>query len=466
MAAGVTVLCAVRGAAETDVVVALGAPGSGATVTRRCGDVAELLAAAAAGAGAVAIVSGDLPGLDRETVGRLHAAGVRVVALGDDVTPAARLHGLGVDAVVERYDEGTLLAAVRDATPAADAPGRIVLGHGGEDDDPHLSAGVDGPDDLVADDAAPRHGAVVAVWGPVGAPGRTTVTLELAAALGGLSRPRRRHGRARRDTATPPSESALVVDADTYGASVAARLGLLDDAPGLAAVARAAAHGSLDLQTLARHSPVVGGRVRVLTGITRASRWPELPASAIEVVLERARELADWTVVDCGPLLEADELLMYDTHAPQRNGATLAALQAADVVVVVGTADPVGVQRLVRGLEELREVPVPVAGERVVVVNRVRSSSVGARPEEAVRDALARYAGVDEVHLVPDDAGGLDAALLAGRTLAEEVPASPVSAAFEDLARRVRAATGAASAEEGAPADGAAGERASEPAGV
>lgn len=444
--AGVTVLCAVRGAAETDVVLALGAPGSGATVTRRCGDVAELLAAAAAGAGAVALLSDDLPGLDREAVGRLHAAGVRVVALGDDGAPTARLRALGVDAVVERYDEALLLAAVRDAAPVPAAGSTaggpdLVLGRGGQDvDDPLVGEDVLGFSDAVADDAAPRRGSVVAVWGPVGAPGRTTTALELAAALGGLSRGRRRHGRARGEAAASTPEEVLVVDADTYGASVAARLGLLDDAPGLAAVARAATHGSLDLPTLARHSPVVGGRLRVLTGITRAARWPELPASAIEVVLERARELADWTVVDCGPLLEADELLMYDTHAPQRNGATLAALQAADVVVVVGAADPVGIQRLVRGLEDLREVPVPVPGERVVVANRVRASAVGSRPEAAVREALARYAGVEDAHVVPDDAAGLDGALLAGRTLAEEAPASPVSAAFEALARRVRAA--------------------------
>ena len=452
MAADVTVLCAVRGGVETEVVLALGGPGSGATVTRRCGDVAELLAAAAAGAGGVAVVSADLPGLDRESVGRLHAAGVRVVALGVDGAPSTRLHALGVDAVVERYDEAVLLGAVREAAAvraAADGGGAaaLVVGPGAPDDqdDPLAGPGGLGLDDLVADDAAPRRGQVVAVWGPVGAPGRTTTALELAAALGGLAGRggRRRRGRGRSDAVVPAQESVLLVDADTYGASVAARLGLLDDAPGLAAVARAAGQGSLDLPTLARHSPVVGSRLRVLTGITRAARWPELPASAIEVVLERARELADWTVVDCGPLLEADELLMYDTHAPQRNGATLAALQAADVVVVVGAADPVGIQRLVRGLEDLREVPVPVAGERVVVANRVRSSAVGAHPEAAVQDALARYAGVEDVHLVPDDPAGLDAALLVGRTLAEQAPGSPASAAFDGLAERVRTAVAA-----------------------
>ena len=66
--------------------------------------------------------------------------------------------------------------------------------------------------------------------------------------------------------------------------------------------------------------------------------------------------MAAWTVVDTGFALERDEELSYDTMAPRRNGATLSALEAADVVLAVGAADPVGMQRLVRGLGELAEV--------------------------------------------------------------------------------------------------------------
>lgn len=432
--ATVTVLCAVRGDDETAVVVALGAPGSGATVTRRCGDLAELLAAAAAGAGTVAVVSADLHGLDREAVGRLHQAGVRVVALPDGGASVERLRAMGADSVLERLDEDALLDAVRDTAPLRDVVSE-------SDDDP-----LDAPDaaepawpETVAGGQTP--GTVVAVWGPAGAPGRTTTAVELAAAFAGLGgRAGRRRRRRDIDAAPVPGPgTALLVDADTYGSALAARLGLLDDAPGLAAVARAAGQGTLDLRTLARHSPVVGPGLRVLTGITRAARWPELPASALEVVLERARELADFTVVDCGSVIEADELLMYDTHAPQRNGATLAALQAADVVVVVGAADPIGVQRLVRGLEDLREAPVPVSAQTVVVANRVRASAVGPKPGTAVRDALARYAGIDDVHVLPDDGPALDAAVLAGRTLAEHAPSSAARLAFAELADRVRA---------------------------
>lgn len=442
MAASLTVLCAVTGPAETDVVLALGAPGAGTHVTRRCGDVAELLAAASAGAGSIAVASADLPGLDRDTVGRLHAAGVRVVALGDGHVPAERLRALGVDVVVEHADDAAVLAGVRDAAtvvvgagaPGAEAPpARLLLDGSGEELDPDDEPAEPDPDGQEAG----RRGNVVAVWGPVGGPGRTTVAVELAAAFAGLSKGRGR--RRRRDRGEQvAAASTLLVDADTYGASVATRLGMLDDAPGIAAAARLAGQGTLDVTALARRSPVVGGRLRVLTGITRAARWPELSAGTLEVVLERARELAAWTVVDCGAVLESDELLMYDTHAPQRNAATLAALQAADVVVVVGGADPVGVQRLVRGLEDLAEVPVPVAAPRLVVANRVRASAVGPRPDAAVRDALARYAGLDDVHVVPDDGPALDAAVLAGRTLAEHAPGSPVSEAFADLAARVR----------------------------
>ncbi|WP_020016487.1 hypothetical protein [Promicromonospora sukumoe] len=416
----VTVLVAVQAPEEEAAAVTVLGAQPQVTVARRLAELTELLAAAEAGAGTVAVVSGDLPGLDRDAVARLRGAGLRVVVVQDAALSAARLAWLGADVVVVGGDAENLVAAVRGAGPEPD------------------TAVVPAP----ADGGTDRPGAIVAVWGPAGSPGRTTTAIELAAALAGVGAAApRRTGLLRRSRPLPPphgSSTVLLADADTYASSVTSRLGLLDDAPGLAAAARAAGQGNLDVVTLAGHSPVVLPGVRVLTGITRASRWPELPGSSLDLVFQRCRELAAWTVVDCGPVLEADELLMYDTRAPQRNGATLSALQAADVVVVVGAADPVGLQRLVRGLEDLRDASVPVPAARVVVVNRVRAAAVGRRAEAQVRDALARYGGVGDAHVVPDDPAGLDAALLAGRVLAECAPASPARAAFEGLADRVR----------------------------
>ena len=72
-------------------------------------------------------------------------------------------------------------------------------------------------------------------------------------------------------------------------------------------------------------------------------------------------------------------------------------------------------QRLVRGLTQLREV-VPGALPRVVL-NRVRRGAVGAEPEAQLAEALERYAGVRDVAFVPEDREALDAALLQARAL-------------------------------------------------
>jgi Flp pilus assembly CpaE family ATPase len=205
----------------------------------------------------------------------------------------------------------------------------------------------------------------------------------------------------------------------------------------LAAATRAADHGTLDLPGLARLAPEVAPGLRVLTGIPKAERWPELAAPAVEHVLTLSRRLARFTVIDCGFSLEDDEELSYDTMAPRRNAATLTTLAVADEVVVVGGCDPVGLQRLVRGLQELGTVPAP---RPTVVVNRVRAGAVGANPERRVAEALSRFAGVTDVLFVPDDPGALDTALLQGRALSECAPHSPVRSAVRSVAEKVAGA--------------------------
>lgn len=435
----IPVLCAVHGPVEATIATAL-ASDAGTAVARRCADVAELLAAGAAGLGAVAVVSSDLPGLERDTVAALHDAAVRVVALVDPRVPweDERARALGVDAVVTiataHGETGVLVAAVRDAASTPEAPG--AADRGSAPTDPYLAP--DGP-------ALRRHGAVVAVWGPTGAPGRTTVAINLAAELAGVGPTRDSRVRdlasqlvgrgTRRRTDGLAAREVLLADADTYGGAVAQLLGLLDESSGIASVARAAGQGVLDATALARLAPVVLPGLRVLTGIVRPARWTELPGPSLDVVWERAREVADVTVVDCGFGVERDELLSYDTRAPQRNAATLSALAAADAVVVVGGADPVGIQRLVRALADLDDAGV--LAPRVVAVNRVRAATAGPRPAQAVRDVLARYAGVSQLQLLPDDPGAVDRAVLEGRVLAECAPGSALRGALVGLAREV-----------------------------
>jgi MinD-like ATPase involved in chromosome partitioning or flagellar assembly len=263
----------------------------------------------------------------------------------------------------------------------------------------------------------PRTGSLIAVWGPTGAPGRTTVAIGLADEL------------ARLDAAT------LLVDADVYGATIAATLGLLDESPGLAAACRQAGNRRLTPAALAALSWQLSPQLRLLTGLPLAQRWPELRPAGVEAVLAAARSLADYVVTDCGFCLETDEELSFDTLAPRRNGATLAVLEAADLVLAVGSADPIGMQRLVRGLAELRDTGLerPV----LVILNRVRRGAVPGDPKAELTAALERFAGRSAAALLPADQESLDAALASGRTLAETRPNCALRRAFTDLAAAV-----------------------------
>jgi len=229
--------------------------------------------------------------------------------------------------------------------------------------------------------------------------------------------------------------SVLLVDADTWAPSTNVVLGLVDDGPGLASACRRALAGTLDATSLAGVVRELRPGLLVLPGIPRAGRWTEVRAAAVSEVLAVARGLVDLVVVDVAAPLESDEELVFDTQAPRRNAAALVALEESDLVLAVGSADPVGLVRLVAGLSELRD---EVRGiDMRVVVTRVRPGSLGPRPGPAAAEALARHAGVEGPLMVPDDRPAYDAALRDGRTLAEVAPTSPARHALRGLAIEV-----------------------------
>lgn len=230
----------------------------------------------------------------------------------------------------------------------------------------------------------------------------------------------------------------LLVDADTEAPSITQLLGVLDETAGIAAAARLAGEGRLADDGLAALTRRLDEGPLLLTGLTRADRWRELPAAALDAVWDTAREIADWTVVDVAPGIEDPAPGGLSGAAPRRHQATLSALAAADVVLVVGAAEPVGMHRLVLALQELNEsgAAAPHA-ERVVVVNRLRASVTGSSPEQAVIESLARFAAVTDPVLIPDDRTGFDRAMLHGTTLGAAAPASKARTALVELADRL-----------------------------
>ena len=401
-----SVLVAVGTAAwESDFVGALQHQ-RGLQVVRRCVDIADLLAAASSGRAQAALVSTALSGLDAEAVVRLAEQGVQVVGVvtGGSASQTARLRSLNITALVDAETPEAVCPAVSEISVSA--------GHPRRDPASDVTFDVNRLDDTQVPPAASQRGKLVAVWGPGGGAGRTTVALGLASELAARG------------------VCSLLVDADVYGGSVASMLAMLDESSGILAAARSANTGNLDASTLARQVREVTPLLCVLTGLPRADRWPQLRPSALSVLLRQARGLAAFTVVDVGFSLEQDEELSFDTSAPRRNGATLLVLEEAERVLAVGSADPIGLTRLTRGVVDLREA-VPGVGVEVVV-NRMRPSLGWSQDD--VRETFARFTGVDTIRFLPEDRPACDRALVEGRTLAEVAPDSALRSALGKLA--------------------------------
>lgn len=356
----------------------------GVVVLKRCVDVDDLLATATSGQADVAVVGLESPGLDPAAVAHLRRYAVRPVAVvsrTDDPDVLARAQRVDVRTLVAFDDPDSLVEAVTTVEDAEDTRVRAEPGA-----DPVGPAGA-GPED------APG-GRLVVVWGPGGAPGRTTTAVTVASEL----------ARRGRDT--------VLVDADPYGGGVAQQLGILDEVSGILSAARLSASGQL-AERFPSTCRGVGEHLRVVTGLPRADRWIEVRGAAMEQVLETALEHGH-VVVDSGFSLE-DEPGQDFGSRPSRNTMTLAALDLADEVVVVGAADPVGLSRLARGLVELRD---RTGGAPVrVVVNRMRPTL--GWTEREIAGMVEGFSRVLGLHFLPEDRPAVDRALVAGRALGE-----------------------------------------------
>jgi MinD-like ATPase involved in chromosome partitioning or flagellar assembly len=349
-------------------------------------DVDDLLATAASGQADTAVVALEAPGFDLAAVDHLRSHGVRAVAVV--ATPgeesAVRAARIGVRTTVAEAGLEALPAAVTaDHEPPTPEP-------------PEPQA------------PAPAGGRVLAVFGPTGAPGRTTVATALAGAL----------ARTQRTT---------LVDADPYGGAVAQVLGVLDEVSGLLAAARLAGSGMLE-ERFASVQRALDARFTVVTGLPRPDRWTEVRPGTIELLTDAARAQGH-VVVDTGFCLDEDDV----SGRPGRHQLTVAALDAADEVLVVGTADPVGLSRLVRALVDVHERH-PVTPLRVVV-NRMRPT-IG-WTERDVGQMLADFVRPEGLHFLPEDRATVDRALVTGRGLFETDADSPLATAVAGLADAV-----------------------------
>jgi len=346
----------------------------------RCVDRVEALAAIRGGSLDLVLAVGPTPWFDFQCVEEARRSGVRAAGIAGDPVEVEMLEVAGFEVVASGMQMSALVQALEDAS----SPGPPAAPR------------------------ADRNGRLVAVWGAKGAPGRTSIAIELAAIL----------------AETEPDTS--LVDADLHGGDVAQLLGIVEELPGIVPIARRGARGELrhpgwteELRRVGRSGPVV------IPGLLRADLWQEVSAFGWEAILESCRASFRFTVVDAGFCLESD--LAGVAVGAERHAVARATIRGSDRVVAIVRADPVGIKSFLWSLSDGRELELE--DKLVVVLNRVR-------PGEAreLRDLLRRHLARPPVAFVPERPELFTRAVWAGEPVAGLEPGSDVCEQIRVLA--------------------------------
>lgn len=391
-------------------------------VIRHIQDIGELLGVARSGIARAALIVTQAEELTLSTIASLVEADVAVCIINDSGDQVPFHQATYIDSLA---DISEVILAIQQAVEKQ--PGALETGHGeGAPADAYETTegsvgapDIDGPSDTTGIDARatsakPSRGNTLVVWGPTGAPGRTTIAVNLAGAY------------------ADKGYSVCLVDADTYGPAVSAVLGLTDEYSSLAQLCHHAERGQLTQQTIDRLTTTIthrSGSFDVISGINRPDRWTEIRRHTMDQVIEGLVASYDIVIIDSGFCLEEDEALAFDGLAPQRNDATLAALASADHTLVIGLADIVGIPRLIKGYEQLKQQLEDLDESSVTIaVNRVRSESVGPAARSALEHSWRRFGPSHPIDVfMSDDSQTVEKARLAGKTVFESDPNSTLA---------------------------------------
>ena len=237
-----------------------------------------------------------------------------------------------------------------------------------------------------------KVGKIIAVWGASGSPGKTTIAAGVASEL------------------AEAGKSVTLIDLDLEASSTGVMLGLGDVPGGIAAAARLVGHARFDSQQLHRlATPVSSGKYsfQLLAGLISVERWAEIAPDRAEEVVLVAAENSDFVVIDLGSSLEAN--LRDVTTGLDRHKVTKQTLAMADQIITVCLADPVGISRYLRAIDQL--VELRPAGQIFSVVNRLRASVLGASAKQQIAETLGRMAQITVDCFIPDDPAAADFAL-------------------------------------------------------
>ena len=222
---------------------------------------------------------------------------------------------------------------------------------------------------------------VIAVTSPHGSTGKTTVAINIALEL------------------AVEKFRVLLIDADLEGPSVANYLLLSELPAGLAGAIRIASQNRFDqsqLERLSVQEPKTS--ITVLPGVM-SEQSTELTKEIIAAIIATAKASFDFVVFDLGSLKTNQDAFDLTSEVTT----------AADQVVVVVAADPIGIFRLLR----IEPRVLALTDNPKLVVNRLRNSVIAqAKPE--IKTTLASLGAIEALAFLPDDPVHVDQATRLG----------------------------------------------------
>jgi len=350
-----------------------------AELVLRCLDRSELFAACHGALVDLVVVVGVPPWLDQHAVTTAKQHSSRVAGIASDPLEAEALRRLAIPL----EDPGTSVADLLDPTP--DDPVPVVQ-------------------------ERPDRGRVVAVWGPKGAPGRSTIATELAAEI----------------AATEPRTA--LIDADTYGGDIAQMLAVVDELPTIVWAAHAASEDRLDENALRSTLRRAGADGPVLLpGINRSELWTDISTYGWSRLLDVFAASFAFTVVDVGFGIEFDERMQHNRDRLARQ-----TIGSADYTVAVCRADPVGMKTFLWAIERLKELRS--LEEVYIVANKVAPGDA-----DEVAYVLKKHLGKRPVVCLPTRHADARAAVDRGVTFRDIKPSGEFTSAIRDLASGIGA---------------------------
>lgn len=386
---------------EPEFVSVLGHPSLGVSVARRCFDCVDLLAFVATSSVDVVVVSTQLPQIDAAVIAELRARGTAIVLLTEDIDGQLALAGVGADVV--------LFLSPQHTTASARAVAKVVR---------ELTAVSRSQQALTSEPDHAASGNFLSIWGPPGSTGRSTVAISLADELARVGR------------------SCALVDADPIAPSLDQLLGVVDGTGSLDWALRHAAHGDLTRRTLLAHMPMTRTGVRLLLSSSSGS---SLRPHLWSRVCEELQTSVETTVCDLGVLDTAPGGGVEALAGEPAATAVMDTIRRSRIRIVVGSADPVGLARLLRHLAAVREAQLLTDARCIVVVSRVSlDDDVTGR---FIEDHLAPRVVELGAHLLAldEDPYACRTAQARACTIAEVAPKSRLRRELQHLAELVAA---------------------------